>query len=49
VETEFFMRQGGMIVKLLGHLLLKCLYLQVDKRPYVEWLTVILSQVKSSL
>ena len=25
VETEFFLREGGMIVKVLAHLLLKCM------------------------
>ena len=38
-----------MVVKLLAHLLLKCLHIETEKRPYVEWITVILSEVKSSL
>lgn len=49
VETEFFLRQGGMIGKLLAQLLLKCFYMDVGRRPFVEWLTVIFAEVKSSL
>jgi hypothetical protein len=37
------MAKGGAIVKMIGHLLLKCLDLEVvGNRPYVEWLLVIL-------
>jgi hypothetical protein len=35
--------KGGEIVKIIAHLLLKCIELEkIDSRPYVEWLLVIL-------
>lgn len=43
VETESFLRKGGTIVKLLSHLLLKCFHMETQKRPYIEWITVIIS------
>ena len=52
VETEYYLSQGGQITKLICHLLLKCFNNNLDDiklRPYVEWITVILSEVKTSL
>ena len=49
VDTEYFVRQGGMITKLLANLLLKCFHVNVEKRPFVEWILVILCDVKANL
>lgn len=50
VQTEYYLSQGGQIVKLVAHLLLKCFNSPtLTARPYVEWLTVILSEIKTSL
>jgi hypothetical protein len=50
VQTEYFLSQGGQIAKIVAHLLLKCFNsYDVSSRPYVEWLTVILSEIKTSL
>jgi hypothetical protein len=43
VQTEYFLVKGGELVKIIGHLLLKCMELDdIANRPYVEWLLVIL-------
>jgi hypothetical protein len=50
VETESFLCKGGQLVKILGHLLLKCMELgDIASRPYVEWLLVIICEVRTSL
>ena len=50
MQTEYYLSQGGQIAKLVAHLLLKCFNsLDITSRPYVEWLTVILSEIKTSL
>jgi hypothetical protein len=50
VQTEYFLSQGGQIVKLVAHLLLRCFNTnELTSRPYAEWLTVILSEIKTSL
>lgn len=43
-QTEYYLSQGGQIVRLVAHLLLRCFNsADVGSRPYVEWLSVILS------
>lgn len=50
VQTEYFLVKGGELVKLIGYMLLKCMDLDsISNRPYVEWLQVILCQVRTSL
>lgn len=50
VETEFYLTKGGEIVKIIAHLLLKCLdIVNIGNRPYVEWLLVILCEIRTSL
>lgn len=42
--------KGGELVKIIAHLLLKCMEVDdISNRPYVEWLLVILSEVRTSL
>lgn len=36
VETEYFLCKGGELVKIIGHLLLKCMEIdEIGTRPYV--------------
>jgi|JI6StandDraft_1071083.scaffolds.fasta_scaffold284374_2 hypothetical protein len=50
VQTEYFLVKGGELVKIIGHLLLKCMELDdIANRPYVEWLLVILCEIRTSL
>ena len=50
VETEYFLIKGGELGKIMAHLMLKCMELEnIANRPYVDWLLVILSEMKTSL
>jgi hypothetical protein len=50
VQTEYYLMKGGELVKIIAHLLLKCMEVDdISNRPYVEWLLVILSEVRTSL
>ena len=49
IEGQSFLQQGGTIAKMLAQLLLKCFTLETSRRPFVEWVVVILAETRASL